>query len=125
MTVGDDVSIGGIVYDGDNLPVSGVDVEVAASSGSIQTAKAVTDANGRVSTVLTAPSEAGEVTITAGVTANQTHTGTKNGARNDSYNGGSGDNMRGGHQQHPPATRSVTEDGSKESPKTNMSQVPT
>ncbi len=107
VTVGDDVSIAGIVYDGDNLPVSGVEAEVAASSGSFKTAKAVTDANGRFSMVFTAPSAAGEVTITAVLTANPSVTGKINVSVNERSNGGSGGsggNSGGGAPVSPPVT---------------------
>ncbi|WP_039833047.1 Ig-like domain-containing protein, partial [Paenibacillus sonchi] len=76
VMVGDNVSVTGVVYDSGDLPVPGVEVEIAASSGSIKTAKVVTDANGRFSTVFTAPSAAGEVTITAALTASPTVTDT-------------------------------------------------
>ncbi|KRF10021.1 hypothetical protein ASG89_00255 [Paenibacillus sp. Soil766] len=69
VTVGGDVSVTGVVYDGVDLPVPGVEVELASSSDSSETAKAVTDVDGRFSTVFTAPSVAGDVTITAALPA--------------------------------------------------------
>ncbi|WP_158543902.1 polysaccharide lyase family 8 super-sandwich domain-containing protein [Cohnella sp. OV330] len=69
VTAGGESSVSGIVYDGDDLPVPGVEVEVSASPGSVKTARLVTDANGRFGTVYTAPSAAGEATVTAALTA--------------------------------------------------------
>ncbi|WP_338130477.1 S-layer homology domain-containing protein [Cohnella ginsengisoli] len=69
VTAGGEASVSGVVYDGDDLPVPGVEVEFAASSGSLKTARTVTDENGRFGTAFTAPSAAGEATITAALTA--------------------------------------------------------
>ncbi|MDI4644476.1 polysaccharide lyase family 8 super-sandwich domain-containing protein [Cohnella hashimotonis] len=69
VTAGSEASVAGVVYDGDDLPVPGVEVEVSASAGSVKTVRLVTDANGRFDTVYTAPSAAGEATITAALTA--------------------------------------------------------
>lgn len=119
VTAGDDVSIGGIVYDGDNLPVSGLEVEVAASSGSFKSTRAVTDANGRFSMVFTAPSAAGEVTITAVLPANPSVTGKINVSVNERSNGGSGEsggNSGGGAPVTPPVTPNVPKGDPKDSP---------
>ncbi|MDG0808611.1 Ig-like domain-containing protein [Cohnella rhizosphaerae] len=70
VAVGGSVSVTGTVYDGDDLPVAGVEVELAASSGSFEPATAITDANGEFSAIFKAPSAAGEVTITAASAAN-------------------------------------------------------
>lgn len=104
VTVGDDVSVAGIVYDRDNLPVSGAEVEVAASSGSFQSSKTVTDANGRFSMVFTAPSVAGEVMITAVLTANPSVTGKINVSVNERSNSGGGGTSGGGAPVSPPVT---------------------
>ncbi|MEK4003320.1 polysaccharide lyase family 8 super-sandwich domain-containing protein [Paenibacillus sp. FSL H3-0333] len=90
VKTGDEVSITGIVSGSDNLPVSGVEVALAASSGSLEPAHAVTDANGRFSTVLTAPSTPGEVTITAVLSAYPSITGRINVSVNERSSGGNG-----------------------------------
>lgn len=74
VTVGGEVSVTGVVYDGDDLPVPGVEVELADSSDSFD-AKAVTDADGRFGTVFTTPPVAGDVTITAALPASPSVTG--------------------------------------------------
>ncbi|WP_171056504.1 discoidin domain-containing protein [Paenibacillus sinopodophylli] len=111
VMVGNDVSIAGIVYDGDNLSVSGVEVKVSALWGSIETAKAVTDENGRFSTIFTAPSAAGEVTITAVLTASPSVTGRINVSVNERSNGGGGGNSGGGTPVTPPLDPDDSNDG--------------
>ncbi|MFD2881981.1 S-layer homology domain-containing protein [Paenibacillus rhizoplanae] len=100
VNTGDDVSITGIVSGSDNLPVSGLEVELAASSGSPEPAHAVTDANGRFSAVFTAPSTPGEVTITAVLSAYPSVTGRIN----ISVNGRSGGDPGGEAPVTPPVT---------------------
>ncbi|WP_339252829.1 polysaccharide lyase family 8 super-sandwich domain-containing protein [Paenibacillus sp. FSL P2-0136] len=90
VNTGDDVSITGIVSGSDNLPASGLEVELAASSGILEPAHAVTDANGRFSTVFTAPSTPGEVTITAFLSAYPSITGRINVSVNERSGGGNG-----------------------------------
>ncbi|MGN7764260.1 polysaccharide lyase family 8 super-sandwich domain-containing protein [Paenibacillus sp. 22594] len=124
VTVGGDVSIAGIVYDGDNLPVSGVEAEVTASSGSFNTAKVLTDANGRFSMVFTAPSEAGEVTITAVLTASPSVTGKINVSVNERSNGESGGPPGGGAPVIPPVTPNHPKDDPQEGPDTPDVPVP-
>ncbi|MCC3371969.1 polysaccharide lyase family 8 super-sandwich domain-containing protein [Cohnella sp. REN36] len=102
VTVGDDVSVSGVVYDGDDLPVSGVEVEISASSGSFKTARTVTDMNGRFSTVFTAPYAAGEVTMTAVLTASPSVTGRITVSVNERSSGGNGGDSGGGTPGTPP-----------------------
>ncbi|NQX46924.1 discoidin domain-containing protein [Paenibacillus tritici] len=104
VNTGDNVSIGGIVYDGDNLPVSGLEVELAASSGSLEPAHAVTDANGRFSAIFTAPSTPGEVTVTAVLSAYPSITGRINVSVNERSGGGNGGDPGGEAPVTPPVT---------------------
>jgi len=120
VLVGEDVSVAGIVTDGDNRPVSGVAVELATSSGSVKSAKALTDANGRFSTVFTAPYVAGEVTITAVLSASPSVTGTITVSVNERSNGGNGGEWGGGTPVTPP----VTADDPKDDPDTPDVPVP-
>ncbi|KUP24937.1 polysaccharide lyase family 8 super-sandwich domain-containing protein [Paenibacillus sp. DMB5] len=124
VTVGGDVSIAGIVYDGDNLPVSGVEAEVIASAGSFNTAKVLTDANGRFSMVFTAPSAAGEVTITAVLTASPSVTGKINVSVNERSNGESGGPPGGGAPVIPPVTPNHPKDDPQEGTDTPDVPVP-
>lgn len=96
VNTGDDVSITGIVSGSDNLPVSGLEVELAASSGSLEPAHAVTDANGQFSAVLTAPSTPGEVAVTAFLSAYPSVTGRINVSVNERSGGGNGGDPGGG-----------------------------
>ncbi|WP_084648807.1 polysaccharide lyase family 8 super-sandwich domain-containing protein [Paenibacillus sp. FSL R7-269] len=95
VNTGDDVSITGIVSGSDNLPVSGLEVGLTASSGSLEPAHAVTDANGRFSAVFTAPSTPGEVTITAVLNAYPSITGRISVSVNERSGGGNGGNPGG------------------------------
>ncbi|MFB9279594.1 S-layer homology domain-containing protein [Cohnella cellulosilytica] len=100
------VSVTGVVYDSAELPVSGVEVEFAAASGSFGTASATTDANGRFSTVYTTPAAAGDVTITAALHADSSVAGTALVRVNARPGGGSGSGSGGGTSgsEDPPTT---------------------
>lgn len=76
VNVGDDVTVTGAVYDGNDLPVPGVEVELTASSDNFHTVRTVTDESGRFSTLFTAPSVAGEVTVAAALPASPSVTAT-------------------------------------------------
>jgi hypothetical protein len=90
VNTGDNVSITGTVSGSDNLPVSGLEVELKASSGNLEPTHAVTDANGRFSTVFTAPSIPGEVTVAAVLSAYPSITGRINVSVNERSGGGNG-----------------------------------
>lgn len=96
VLTGDSVSVTGVVYGVGDLPVSGVGVDLAASSGSFGSASAMTDANGRFSALFTAPSSAGDVTITAALRANPAVATTVAVRVNARSNGGNGGGSGGG-----------------------------
>lgn len=72
---GGKVSVMGAVYADGNLPLSGVDVELTAADGSLEPAKVTTDVYGKFSTVFTAPSVPGKVSISAVLPASPSVTG--------------------------------------------------
>ncbi|QJD87447.1 S-layer homology domain-containing protein [Cohnella herbarum] len=76
VTVGGSSSVTGVVYDRKNIPVSGIDISLTATSGTIGSPSVTTDANGRFSTNFTASSDPGTVTITAADIANPSFTAT-------------------------------------------------
>ncbi len=70
VTVGGSSSLTGVVYDSQNIPVSGIEVSLTATSGTFGPSSVTTDVNGRFSTTFTASSVPGTVTITAADNAN-------------------------------------------------------
>ncbi|WP_405106092.1 polysaccharide lyase family 8 super-sandwich domain-containing protein [Paenibacillus sp. FSL K6-1217] len=104
VNTGDEVSITGIVSGSDHLAVSGVEVELAAASGNLEPAHAVTDVNGRFSAVFTAPSTPGEVAITAVLSAYPSITGRINVSVNERSGGGNGGDPGGEAPATPPVT---------------------
>lgn len=79
IQAGEQATITSVVYDVYSQPVEGVFVEFSTSAGTVLPAGGTTDASGTVKATFTAPSTAGQVTVTAnapdaGVTASTTIT---------------------------------------------------
>ncbi|MFD2329385.1 polysaccharide lyase family 8 super-sandwich domain-containing protein [Cohnella sp. GCM10020058] len=115
VTAGGEATVSGVVYDGDDVPVPGVEVKLAASSGSIKTDSVMTDVNGGFSALFTAPSAAGEITITAVLTATPTVTGQVKISVNERSGGDNGSNPG---TVTPPVTPPVTPEPPTENPGT-------
>lgn len=88
VTVGGSSSVTGVVYDSQNIPVSGINISLTATSGTIGSPSVTTDANGRFSTTFTASAVPGTVTITAAAIANPSVTATVSVQVNIQSNGG-------------------------------------